>query len=123
MWPPNHNYQTFTAASFGATAGDACGGTGSGIVIVSVTSDEVENGDGDGNTLNDIVIAADCKSVQLRAERQNNGDGRVYTIVFGVTDSSGNQTTGSVTVTVPKSQNGAGAVDSGPKYGKTCPGP
>ncbi len=122
MWPPNHNYQTFTAASFGATAGDACGGVSSGgIYIVSVTSDEVENGNGDGNTLNDIVIAADCKSVQLRAERQNNGDGRVYTIVFGVTDSSGNVTTGSVTVTVPKSQNGAGAVNSGPQYGKTCP--
>ena len=26
------------------------------IYIVKVTSDEVENGNGDGNTLNDIVI-------------------------------------------------------------------
>ena len=124
MWPPNHNYQTFTASSFGASASDNCGGPGVNVVyIVSVTSDEVENGNGDGNTLNDIVIAPDCKSVQLRAERQNNGDGRVYTIVFGATDSSGNVTTGTVKVTVPKSQNGAGAVDSGPQYGKTCPSP
>jgi hypothetical protein len=124
LWPPNHVYHTFSASSFGASAGDACGGTGvNGIYIVSVTSDEIENGNGDGNTFNDIVIAADCKSVNLRAERQGSGDGRVYTILFAVKDSSGNVTTTAVTVTVPKSQNGAGAVDSGPHYvvNSSCP--
>jgi hypothetical protein len=59
------------------------------VVISQVTSDELENSGGDGNTLNDIVIAGDCKSVQLRSERDGGGDGRVYTITFSVRDSSG----------------------------------
>ena len=65
----------------------------SSIFISQVTSDEVQNGNGDGNTLNDIVIASDCKSVQLRSERSGNGDGRVYTITFKVSDTAGNTAT------------------------------
>ena len=97
-------------------------GVGS-VVISSVSSDEPENGSGDGNTLNDIVIAGDCKSVQLRAERQGRGNGRVYTITFSVTDSEGNVSTATAQVTVPKAQNGPVAVDDGPQYTVTsaCP--
>jgi hypothetical protein len=86
------------------------------VRIDNVTSDEPENGNGDGNTLNDIVIAADCKSVQLRAERVGNGNGRVYTITFKVTDSSGNVSTATAKVSVPHSPNGSAAVDDGPQY-------
>jgi hypothetical protein len=64
-------------------------------------------------SINDILIATDCKSVQLRSERMGNGNGRVYTITFKVTDSSGNVSTATAKVTVPHSQNGAGAVDDG----------
>jgi hypothetical protein len=89
-----------------------------------VTSDEPEDaaGAGDGHTTNDIVIAANCKSVQLRAERKNNGNGRVYTITFKVTDASGNVSMASAKVTVPHSQNGL-AVDDGPSYTvlSSCP--
>jgi len=81
-----------------------------------VTSDEPNNSTGDGNTTNDIVIAADCKSVQLRAERSGNGNGRVYTITLKVSDGSGNVATATAKVTVPKSQNGAPAIDDGPNY-------
>ena len=88
----------------------------SSVVISQVTSDELENSGGDGNTLNDIVIAANCKSVQLRAERDGGGDGRVYTITFKVTDASGNVATATARVFVPQSQNGNPAVDSGPHY-------
>ncbi len=84
--------------------------------IVSVSSDEPDNGGGDGNTTNDIVIAADCESVQLRAERIGSGNGRVYTITFEVTDASGNVSIATAKVTVPKSQNGAAAVDDGPNH-------
>jgi endo-1,4-beta-xylanase len=104
-------------------AGDNCGSVGvSNVVIQQVTSDEPENGVGDGNTLNDIVIAPDCKSVQLRAERQNAADGRVYTITFKVTDTSGNVGTNTSTVTVPKNL-GVPVVNSGVAYTKTgnCP--
>src|SRR5262249_43821691 len=93
------------------------------VVITKVTSDEPENTAGDGNTLNDIVIAGDCKSVQLRSERIGSANGRVYTITFRVTDSKGNSTTATAKVTVSKSQNGAGAVDDGPRYTvlSSCP--
>ena len=86
------------------------------MTIASVSSDEPENGVGDGDTTNDILIAANCKSVQLRSERKSNGNGRVYTITFKVTDTSGNVSTATATVTVPHSENGAAAVDDGPSY-------
>ena len=92
MWPPNHKYHTFPMTNFVTGVHDNCDGTipVSSVVIVKVTSDEIENGNGDGNTLNDIVIAPDCKSVQLRSEREGGGDGRVYTIYFSVVDAAGN---------------------------------
>jgi hypothetical protein len=64
--------------------------------------------------MNDIVIAPDCKSVQLRAEREGSGDGRVYKITLKVKDSSGNITTAVRQVIVPKS--GSSATDSGVHY-------
>jgi hypothetical protein len=117
LWPPNHNYKTVKVTDVVVSASDNCPSVDVGdVTIVKATSDEPENGAGDGNTTNDIVIAADCKSVQLRAERKNNGNGRVYTITFKVTDASGNVTTATARVTVPRSQNGAAAVDDGPNY-------
>jgi uncharacterized repeat protein (TIGR01451 family) len=117
MWPPNHKYRTFTTANLVASVHDNCDGTIpiTGVVITKVTSDEIENGNGDGNTLNDIVIAADCKSVQLRSEREGNSNGRVYTIFFSVTDAAGNTGTGITKVVVPHNP-GETAVDSGPHY-------
>ncbi|MET0650259.1 MAG: choice-of-anchor Q domain-containing protein [Pyrinomonadaceae bacterium] len=118
LWPPNHSYATFNVTGLVAGASDNCdSGVGVGsVTIAGVTSDEPDNGGGDGNTINDIVIAADCKSVQLRSERKSKGNGRVYTITFEVTDASGNVSTATAKVTVPHSQNGAAAVDDGPSH-------
>ncbi|HKO96858.1 MAG TPA: Ig-like domain-containing protein [Pyrinomonadaceae bacterium] len=118
LWPPNHQYHTINLTDLVASASDACDPTIdiNDVVIASVSSDEAENGNGDGNTNNDIIIAANCKSVQLRSERSVNGDGRVYTITFKATDSSGNVTLVTAKVSVPKNQNGTPAVDSGPNY-------
>ncbi len=118
LWPPNHGYTTINLTQLVASASDSCdsGVDINDVVITKVTSDELENSSGDGNTLNDIVIAANCRSAQLRRERDGSGNGRVYTFTFKVTDPSGNSTTKTATVTVPKNQNGAGAVDSGVKY-------
>ncbi len=118
MWPPNHKYVTFNVADLVTSVSDNCDedlGFGS-VVITGVSSDEPDNGGGDGNTINDIVIANDCKSVQLRSERQSAGNGRVYTITFKVTDESGNVSTVTAKVTVPHSQNGPPAVDDGPNH-------
>jgi uncharacterized repeat protein (TIGR01451 family) len=123
MWPPNHSYHTFTAADFVASVSDNCDTLHiSDIDIISATSDESENAAGSGNTLNDIVIASDCKSIQLRAERINTGNGRVYTITFRLRDTSGNITTGTAKVYSPKNQ-GETPVDDGPHYTVTgnCP--
>jgi hypothetical protein len=123
MWPPNHSYHTFTAADFISSVSDNCDTlTISDVDIISATSDEVENGGGDGDTLNDIVIAAGCKSIQLRAERQNNGNGRVYTITFRLRDTTGNTTTGTAKVYAPKNE-GETSVDSGTHYtvSGSCP--
>jgi hypothetical protein len=123
MWPPNHDYHTFTPANFISSVSDNCDSLSvNDVQIISATSDEVENGPGDGTTFNDIVIAADCKSIQLRAERQNNGNGRIYTITFRLKDTSGNVTTGTAKVYAPKNQ-GETPGNDGPHYTVTgvCP--
>jgi predicted outer membrane repeat protein len=125
LWPPNHQYHTFDASSFGVTANSNCGGdVTNSLVIVRVSSDEPENNPlgADGSTLNDIIIAADCKSVQLRSERDGNLNGRVYTITFRASDTHGNSSTTTVTVKIPVNQNGAPAVDDGPGAGYTVNG-
>jgi uncharacterized repeat protein (TIGR01451 family) len=116
MWPPNHKYQTFLVTNFVTGVTDNCGAIPvSSVVITKVTSDETENGNGDGNTSNDIVIAADCKSIQLRSERDGGGNGRVYTIFFKVVDSHGNVGTATAKVVVQHNP-GETAVDSGVHY-------
>jgi hypothetical protein len=118
LWPPNHQYETVQVTDLIAGASDNCDATVSlaSVYISQVTSDEVENGNGDGNTLNDIVIASDCRSVQLRAEREGGANGRVYVITFKVRDASGNSTTATAQVTVPKSQDDSPAINDGPHY-------
>ncbi len=128
MWPPNHQYQTFNVSDFVSSATAGCGGGDitSSVVIQKVSSDEPEDNasGGDGNTMNDIVIAPNCKTVQLRRERDGGLNGRVYTITFKVTDSFGNSTTATVKVNVPIN-NGGTAVDNGAAAGYTvnslCP--
>ena len=122
MWPPNHNYHTFTLSQLLSSVTDDCDNAPS-VVITSVDSDEPEDavGDGDGATLQDMVIADDCQSVQLRAERQGSGNGRVYTVHVMAKDYSGNWTTAVCMVTVPHSVNNP-AVDDGPAAGYSVGG-
>jgi hypothetical protein len=124
LWPPNHQYESIAVTDFVASASDNCDLSVNlnSVYIQKITSDEAENGNGDGNTNNDIVIAAGCKTAQLRSERVGSGDGRVYTITFKVKDSVGNFTTATATVTVRKNPNQP-AVDSGTAYtvNSSCP--
>jgi hypothetical protein len=43
----------------------------------------------------------DDDTLRLRAERDENGTGRTYTVTYRATDACGNATTDSATVTVP----------------------
>jgi hypothetical protein len=71
--------------------------------LLSVTSNEPDDGLDDEDVPNDIVILDDF-TFELRAERSDSGDGRVYTITYQVTDACGNSTVATVTVTVPHDQ-------------------
>ena len=98
LWPANHKYVTVEATVSVSDNTDP-----NPALTVSVTSNEPDNGDDDGDTVNDIVIV-DSDTFQLRAERSGVGTGRVYTITYQVTDACGNSTVASATVTVPLSQ-------------------
>ena len=123
LLPPNHDYHTFKIADLISSVTDTCDASLglADAVITQVTSDEPVNAPGSGNTQNDIIIASDCRSAQLRIERQGGGNGRVYDIALHVQDPSGNRTATTVQVMVPA--NGLGAVDDGPHYTVTsaCP--
>ncbi len=122
VWPPNHEYRTFTLSQLVTSASDDCDEAPT-VVITSVWSDEVEDatGLGDGETFDDIVIAEDCQSVQLRGERQGGGNGRVYTIEIKATDASGNFSFWYTTVSIPHNATGT-AVDDGASAGYTVNG-
>jgi uncharacterized repeat protein (TIGR01451 family) len=127
LWTPTHQYQTVKVSDLIASASDDCdsGVDRDHVRITQVTSDEPDDiaGGGDGNTVNDMVIASDCKSVQLRAERNGNGNGRVYTITFKVRDASGNTTTATSKLKI--FANSLNVVDDGPQntVNGTCPLP
>lgn len=99
LWPANHKYVDVTATVVASDNFDP----NPTITLVSVTSNEPDNGLGDGDTANDIVIV-DNFHFKLRAERSGTGTGRTYTITYRVTDACGNSATGSVAVSVPKSK-------------------
>jgi len=96
LWPPNHKYRTVQATISVSDDADPSPT----VTLVSVTSNEPDNGEDDGNTVNDIVIVDD-DTFRLRAERSGLGIGRVYTITYEATDACGNVTTETATVTVP----------------------
>jgi hypothetical protein len=127
LWPPNHKYQTVTMSQMVQSVSDGCNAALSlnDVRIEKVTSDEPDNapGDADGNTTNDILIAADCKSVQLRSERDEKKNGRVYVVTLRLRDASGNTTRAVFKVSVPINQSGAAAVQDATALTRTssCP--
>jgi hypothetical protein len=91
--PPNHRMAPFDLSECVTSIRDDCDGpldVAAAAHIVQVTSDEPG--------VDDVSILGDT-SVLLRAERSGAGDGRTYTIDFVVTDSRGNTTPASCSVT------------------------
>lgn len=97
---PNHRMEPITLS---VEASDAVGLAR--LRIVSVTSNEPDDGLGDGDTAGDSEITGDL-TVNLRAERSGKGNGRVYTIVVEARDAAGNVSTSFCSVSVPKNQGG-----------------
>ena len=99
LWPPDHKMRDVTvtvSASDLVDAAPVC-------QIASVSSNELVNGSGDGDTSPDWVITG-SHTLQLRAERDGKGSGRIYTIDVECGDAAGNVSTATTTVTVPKSK-------------------
>ncbi|MFD0693940.1 OmpL47-type beta-barrel domain-containing protein [Paenibacillus sp. GCM10027628] len=99
--PPNHKMVPIHVT---INADDSASGIAK-VELVSITSNEPDNGSGDGNTVQDIQNAefgTNDTDFSLRAERSGNGSGRVYTITYKATDHAGLETVGSVQVRVEK---------------------
>jgi hypothetical protein len=92
----NHRMRTVTFTVVATDAVDAAPVS----MVVAIGSDEPESGLGPKDKSPDWKIRGPLK-VRLRAERDPDGDGRVYTITIRCTDASGNSSEGQVTVTVP----------------------
>jgi hypothetical protein len=101
LWSPDHKLVPITAKIM---VSDTCDPDPT-VRLVKIESNEPDNGLGDGDTANDIQgISADGRTFNLRAERSGAGNGRIYTATYEAKDASGNTTTKTATVIVPKSQ-------------------
>ncbi|MCH7963353.1 MAG: T9SS type A sorting domain-containing protein [Bacteroidetes bacterium] len=112
--PPNSQLKTIDVSDLFVSVSDNCSALSvDDVYIPSVSSDEA-----DGSDPPDIVIVGpDCKSVQLRKQRQGGGNGRVYTITLAADDESGNTGTTTCQVTIPPNTGtGSSAVDDGVSY-------
>ena len=96
LWPPNHK---MVAVQPVAHFNDNLDPNPM-LTLISVTSNEPDNGLGDGDTANDIAIQPGG-TILLRAERSGKGNGRIYTITYSAQDVAGNITIKTATVTVP----------------------
>jgi hypothetical protein len=94
LWPPDHRMVPIAAS---LSVADACDPNPI-VTLVSLTSNEPDEGLADGDTVNDIQIA-DPSTFLLRAERSAKGLGRIYTATYVASDADGN-TSAPVTVTV-----------------------
>ena len=88
------------AVTIGYDVHDNCSPVAAITNSLSVTSNEPENGLGDGDTAPDWIVI-DPHHVFLRAERSGLGNGRIYTIKITAKDDCGNTSTKTVTVLVP----------------------
>jgi hypothetical protein len=118
LWPPNHKYHSFDLYDFINIPEGNVELSGK---ITSIYSDEPEDvqGNGDGNTTDDIIISGDS-SFEVRAERQGASNGRVYGVAFNIQDEDENITEqGIFYLGVPHDQSGDPPVNDGSETGYT----
>ena len=95
LWPPKH--QLVPESVIGVVDPDGDHVT---ITITRIAQDEPVDGGGVASTCPDGEGVGPNKAL-LRAERNENGDGRVYDIAFTANDGNGGQCTSAVRVCVP----------------------
>jgi hypothetical protein len=115
---------TSSSSSTGdAESGTDDGGTGTtddggtGTTDDGGTDDGDDGDDDDDATSSEDIVLVGPDEVQVRAERDGSGNGRVYTIGFIVRDAGGNEAESTCTVTVAHDQGKKGeAIDDGEAY-------
>ena len=105
LWPPNHKRVHVRILW---SASDVCDPAPE-VTLVSAASSEPDDlpGSSDGSTTGDIFDAAPGTpdgDVWLRAERQDSGPGRTYTLTYGAVDAAGQVTLRETTIVVPVSR-------------------
>jgi hypothetical protein len=116
LWPPNFMFASANVLNVTDPDGDSAT-----ITIDSIFQDEPVDPLGNGRFAPD-GSGVGSTTAYVRAERAGNGNGRVYHIGFTADDENGGSCTGTVQVSVPRSQNAEGAaVDDGPLYDSTIP--
>jgi hypothetical protein len=96
IWPPSHKMREVDVSVHVEDGTDP----NPTVELVGVTSTEPFDGQGDGNTADDIEITADGR-IFVREERSGSENDRIYTITYKATDASGNFSFASGTITVP----------------------
>ena len=108
LWPPNHRMVGIEASGTDPDPGDAAT-----VVIDHITQDEPIAGSGAGATSPDASRTGTNRFF-VRAERDGDGDGRIYQVHFVATDTRGASCAGIGSVGVPIDQSGPPPVDSAP---------
>ncbi|MEO6462044.1 MAG: S8 family serine peptidase, partial [Candidatus Eisenbacteria bacterium] len=105
LWPPNHKLADIHATVLVTDACDA--DAAASVRLLSISSDEPDNGQGDGDQPDDIqdeVVGTADFDFRLRSEREGAGDGRTYTVCYEAEDGLGNVGTGCATLRVTNDQ-------------------
>ena len=97
LWPANHK---FVDVAVDYAVSDNCGTVTSAL---TVTSSEPIAGTSEDDLSPDWIVVDD-HHVKLRAERDDDGPGRVYTITVTATNSQGGTSSSAVAVVVPHDQ-------------------
>src|SRR5262249_31410299 len=101
LWPPDPR---MVPVPLSVSVPDVCDPKPTCQIVGQVTSNEPDNGLGDGDTAGDWKITGPL-TAEVRSERSGTGTGRVYTLTVKCSDASGNTSLPkSVVVNVPKSQ-------------------
>ncbi len=111
LWPPNHKFRLMRLT--GGSDPDPLDVLT--LEATGVTQDEPLKGKDPGDLAPDARLAGSPARLYLRAERNGNGNGRVYRVGYELSDGK-LSCTGTALVSVPRSNNGRPAVDSGGSY-------
>lgn len=106
LYPPNHEYHCYGSGEFRPTVTDDCSPPTT-LLVVGCTSDEPDEGTGDGDFPNDCIVSPNGQEICVRSERAGNLNDRHYTILGVAVDACGNRSAPQpiAVITVPHDDN------------------